>query len=340
MQRPVQLKCLRGSSAQREVLLGFAPASTLHAVSFADILDEAAGRGYQRRFNAQHSLDFRKYIQQATSTTIPLTFNLRPRSDDAWRIRGSKSQPILEIGAGVKVLAQVDCQHRLGFLGDTALELPFMAYIGLTPHEEMEVFNVINTKARGLSSSLLDLHKAQLSVDLASERPELFIALFLKDEAGSPWYQQLDLGGSATSGLARRASLRTIQKAVRRFLNRTHLHQQRGPEYAARVVLDFWVAVATVLNSEWARPRKSLITKGIGVYALMDIAADIYSETPGIYGQERNMFLDALSNFALEFNWTTDGPLKGLGGEGGVREAVKLLRDARRRARLKVVASA
>jgi hypothetical protein len=41
-----------GMSAGREVFLGFAPANILHSLSFADVLDEDTGRGYQRRFNA------------------------------------------------------------------------------------------------------------------------------------------------------------------------------------------------------------------------------------------------------------------------------------------------
>ena len=38
------------------------------------------------RFNSAHSLDFRKYIQQEKSSTIPLTFNARERTDGAWRL--------------------------------------------------------------------------------------------------------------------------------------------------------------------------------------------------------------------------------------------------------------
>jgi hypothetical protein len=34
--------------AGREVFLGFAPANILHSLSFADVLDEDTGRGYQR----------------------------------------------------------------------------------------------------------------------------------------------------------------------------------------------------------------------------------------------------------------------------------------------------
>src|SRR5207302_7329301 len=139
------------------------------------------------------------------------TFNLRPRDDGAWRVvELDQRRARLEITDGAKILAQVDCQHRLGHLGALPVELPFMCFIGLTEREEMEVFNVINSKARGLSTSLLDFHDAQLSTDLAHERPELFISLFLKNEPSSPWHRQLDLGGDSTSGLTRRASLRTM----------------------------------------------------------------------------------------------------------------------------------
>src|SRR5689334_4432881 len=126
------ISCIRGTSAHRPVLVGFAPAQILHAVSFADVLDEDAGRGYQRRFNSAHSLDFRKYIQSPGSTTIPLTFNLRPHEDGAWRLCDRKGGVSLEIREGVRVLAQVDCQHRLGHLSNMDIELPFMCFIGLS----------------------------------------------------------------------------------------------------------------------------------------------------------------------------------------------------------------
>jgi hypothetical protein len=118
--KKIRLAGLLGASAQRKVFTGFAPAALLYSLSFADVLDEDNGRGYQRRFNPQHSLDFRKYIQQGKSSTIPLTFNLRPRSDNAWHLReGEEGHALLEIreDAG-KVLTQVDCQHRLGYLNE------------------------------------------------------------------------------------------------------------------------------------------------------------------------------------------------------------------------------
>jgi DNA sulfur modification protein DndB len=329
-----------GASAGRKVFLGFASASLLYSLSFADVLDEDTGRGYQRRFNPKHSLDFRKYIQQENSSTIPLTFNLRPRPDDVWKIHESTgSIATLEIiqGSG-KVLTQVDCQHRLGYLNDVNIDLPFMCFLGLTEREEMEVFNVINSKAKGLSTSLLDFHDATLATDLASERPELFIALQLNNNTESPWYRQLDLGGASTSGLMRRASLRTMQKAVKKFLNQARVLRAHTPAAAAQIVLDFWSAVAVVLQEAWDSPRHHLINKGVGVYALMVLAGDLYAENAG-RGCDKRYFVTKLAEFITDLDWSSQGPLKGFGGEGGVNSVVALIREKRKKPQLKVVSN-
>lgn len=320
--------------------MGFAPASLLYSLSFADVLDEDTGRGYQRRFSSKHSLDFRMYIQQDGSSTIPLTFNLRPRSDGAWKLHTSSSGiATLEINEGAgKVLTQVDCQHRLGYLNDVHLDLPFMCFIGLTEREEMEVFNVINSKAKGLSTSLLDFHDATLATDLASERPELFIALHLNNDGESPWYRQLDLGGKRTSGLMRRASLRTMQKAIKRFLGQTKILRAHAPEAAAQIVLSFWSAVAFVLREAWDSPKHHLINKGVGVYALMTIAGDLCAEAGG-QACDKRYFVTKLAEFLTDVDWSSQGPLKGFGGEGGVGSVVALIREKRKRPQLKVVSN-
>ena len=327
-----------GISVSRRVFLGFAPARVLASLSFADVLDEDTGIGYQRRFNSGHSQDFRRYVQDEGSATIPLTFNLRPSPDKGWTLtEGEGAQSILEVqpSAG-KVMARVDCQHRLGYLGDLDVSLPFMCFIGLSVREEMEIFSVINSKAKGLSTSLLDFHDASLSTDLWRDRPELYISLQLNSAAESPWCKQLDLGGRATSGLQRRASLRTMQKAVKRFLNQTKLHKMESGVMPAEVVIAFWAALALVLPTEWNSPRAYLVNKGIGVYALMTIAADVYAEANG-QNCDKKYFVGRLSEFLPLVDWSQNGPFKGLGGEGGVSAAVTLIRRARPTRGLKVV---
>src|ERR1700682_3317113 len=216
----IELNGVIGMCGGRQVFLGFASASLLSQLSFADVLDEATQQGYQRRFSREHSLQFRKYIRTAGATTIPLTFNLRPASAAHWALIAKRppSAKIIISSPSEKIFAQVDCQHRLGFLADVNIPLAFMTYLGLSVEDEMAVFNIINGKAKGLSSSLLDFHESRLSKDLGRTRPELFLALKLAEEPRSPWFQRLDLGGERTVGMHRYASLRTMQKGVKRFL--------------------------------------------------------------------------------------------------------------------------
>ena len=340
MSGPIIIECLKGQSAHRPVLMGFASAELLCQLSFADILDEDSGQGYQRPFNERHSQDFRRYIKSPESSTIPLTLNLRPSSEDQWNVVETRAGVArLEISAGAsKVMAQVDCQHRLGNLSDLPIELPFMCFIGLSKREEMEVFNVINSKARGLSTSLLDYHEAQLAESLAEERPELFIALQLNSKETSPWHRRLNLGGKTTAGLKRIASLRMMQQAVHEFLKATRILSSHTPDEAAGVILDFWAAVAVVLPTQWADTRHHMLTKGIGVYALMRIAADIFNETRSASRRcDRRAFTMALADFAGNLDWSTTGPLKGFGGQGGVKAALEHIRDVRKRSRYKVI---
>jgi DNA sulfur modification protein DndB len=328
----IHIPGILGISGRRKVFLGFATGKLLSSISFADILNEETGEGYQRRFSTQHSIDFRKYIQSKDSSTIPLTFNLRCSKTNDWDlIEGNNSNAILGIkNADCKVLARVDCQHRLGFLNDIEISLPFMAFLELSLVDEMKVFSVINSKAKGLSSSLLDYHDAQLATNLAIERPELYIALFLNDYKKSPWFKQLDLGGKKTIGMMRRASLRTLQKSIKRFLINTNLIDSHSVSDIGEIIMDFWMAIVELLNKYWENPRKSIITKGIGVYALMAIAGILVHEL-----QNENMpltkevFICKLSDFVHEINWSNDGTFRGLGGESGVQEAVTIIKNIR-----------
>lgn len=333
----IELTCLGGMSGQRAILTGSAPARTLASISFADVLDENTGRGYQRRLNVQHSLDFRRYIQRSGSTTIPLTFNLRSTPSPSVKLEEIGSGVVrLRIDAGARALAQVDCQHRLGHLADLDIALPFMIFLHLSEREEMEVFGVINGKAKGLSTSLLDYHQAVLCDDLARDRPEIYIALLLRNEPSSPWHQQLDLGGNSYSGMTRRASLRTMQKALKRFVPIALARTGGEIDAAAGLALDFWKAVAFVLQAEWTDPRRHMLTKGIGVYAATQIAADLVAEMPPSIDGARRYFESRLSDFAVSFDWSSAGPLRGLGGEAGVNAAVSMLRTARQRANLRL----
>ena len=337
----IELKGILGANGDVNCFIGFAPANLLYQHSFADVLDEKSGKGYQRRFNDKHSFDFRNYIQEKGSSTVPLTFNLKQECAKYWRIKTIDGADVLRITEDEKVFSQVDCQHRLGYLADLEVSLPFMTYIGLTQKEEMAVFNVINAKAKGLSGSLIDFHETKLVADIEKLKPELVLAVRLNDDAASPWYKMLDLGGKRTSGLQRRASLRTMQKAIRHFLRNLGPGNSFSQEELYEIILSFWLSVSTVLEEEWQNPRTHMICKGVGVYSLMNIASDICKEKSELPHLGWDEFIRLkFGSFANDIDWSNKGPLRGLGGEGGVSKATEILRNSREKSKLKVIINA
>ena len=327
----IQIRGIVGLCGGREVFLGFEFAAKLSQISFPEILDEVTGQGYQRRFHRDHSLEFKRYIQQPGATTIPLTFNLRP-DKEGWQLkREAEGATLVVDDTANPVMAQVDCQHRLGYLQDSQIPFAFMAYIGLGLEEEMEIFRVINGKAKGLSGSLLDFTEARLvEMDLKTAKPELFLALVLHEDQRSPWYQRLDLGGSRTTGPHRVASLRTMQKAARRFLREAGLSNKDVDDSTATIVIDFWRAITVVLSKQWNQPRQHMLVKGIGVYCLMSLAGELYRESISKRAAcDIDYFIPALSAFLHGIDWSSKGPLKGYGGASGADTALALLRQIR-----------
>jgi hypothetical protein len=128
-----------------------------------------------------------------------------------------------------------------------------------------------------------------------------------------------------------------MQKATKRFLRQSGLLERGSPERAAETVLAFWAAVAQVLADAWAAPRRHLLNKGVGVYALMAIAGDLVREASHPADCHRSYFTAKLADFLPQVDWSTDGPFKGLGGEAGVKAAVDILRSARSAHRFKVI---
>ncbi|MBK8401298.1 MAG: DGQHR domain-containing protein [Propionivibrio sp.] len=327
----IEFKGQIGRCGDREVFIGFGQAADLSRISSPDILDEVTGKGYQRRFHREHSLEFKRYIQQPGATTIPLTFNLRP-DRKGWKLQhGANGATLVVDTAAEPVMAQVDCQHRLGYLRESQIPFAFMAYIGLSIEEEMEIFRVINGKAKGLSGSLLDFTEARLvENDLKAAKPELFLALMLHEDQRSPWYQRLDLGGNRTTGPLRVASLRTMQKAARRFLREAGLSNKDVGDHTAALLIDFWRAITVVLSKQWNQPRQNMLVKGIGVYCLMSLAGELYREsTHKRIVCDIDYFISALSDYVHRFDWSSKGPLKGFGGASGADAALALLRQIR-----------
>lgn len=315
-----------GKSGGLSVFMGFESAAALIALSFTDILNEDTGEGYQRPYNKAHSIDFKNYITRPSSSTPPLTFNLRNEYAASWTIEhGEGNSATLLIRDRVKCLAQVDCQHRLGELIGVDIQLAFMTYIGLDLRQEMAIFNVINSKAKGLSSSLTDYHESKLLTDLATDAPHLFISRKLNEDQASPWFRLIRYGGETTSGLKRRTSFRMLQKTVQAFLVQTKSVLDASLEEKYQIVLCFWKAVQATFPDEWKDHRNNLITKGVGLYGLMQLLGDIVKSNPRA-DFSMDYFTSRLLPLKPGIDWSSQGRFAYVGGKKGVQDVYQVLK--------------
>lgn len=326
LDRWLSIPVLFGRCGQLPVILGSAPASDLFAVSFADIFDEAAQAGYQRPCDRRHAQEFRTYIEKPGATTIPLTFNLRGLPGPEWQLEptsgseGSLAELRLRLPAprGERVLARVDCQHRLEMMSESLVPLAFQCFLGLTPQDEMRVFSVINSKAKGLNPSLIDYHQSIL-VDVARDAADLYISKRLHYDPASVWHKNLKLGGTATQGATRRLTLRGMRHAVQLFLHHA-LVGDLPVEEQYQVVAGLWSAIVRTWPNAWSDPRKHLLTKGIGVQGLSLLAADVVKLAMSQGDELSQATFERHLSRLRDFDWTNTGPFRGLGGRGGARE--------------------
>lgn len=307
-----------GSCGDHKVLLGIASAKDLFKFSFADVLNDDTGKGYQRPYNKKHSTDFKKYILSPNTSTVPLIFNLRKELGHLWTISKKDGLAQLEITNQEPVLARVDCQHRLGELENVDIPLAFMIYIGLDLRQEMAQFYIINSKAKGLSNSLIDYHQSSLIDDVIKDAPHLFIARKLNESCSSPWFKMIKYGGELTSGLKRRTSLRMMQKCIKEFLYKTQQTEVDNIDYIYFLIENYWLAVKDVFPDEWEDPRHHLLTKGVGLYSLMGVLTDIIIQNPKI--KEIDEFIMILNRLKGKVDWHSKGHFANAGGQKGAKQ--------------------
>ncbi len=317
---------LLGHCGHLPVFLGFAPAGLLRSLSFADTLNEETGEGYQRPYSREHSLDFSKYIATNGTSTVPLVLNLRAELRQNWHLEPTNAGVAsLHVRPNEPCMARVDCQHRLGELGGSEVPLAFMAFVGLDLRTEMALFHTINSKARGLSSSLTDFHQSSLATNLAQDFPHLYIARALNERRDSPWFRMVRYGGEATSGLHRRTSLRMLQKTVQRFL-RAAKGQLGSVENTYRVIANYWWAISTLFPAEWEDPRHNLLTKGVGLYSLMMLLSDLVrGRTTDELTEDH--FRKCLAHLKGKVDWSSRGSFAQAGGHKGAVEVYQRLRE-------------
>ncbi|WP_236249546.1 DGQHR domain-containing protein [Lysinibacillus sphaericus] len=137
---------------------GFVSSHVAVTFSYSKLYNDPSGKGYQRPINKKRCSDFANYLSKGEdSLYTPILLNAAGN----WEFHAyDKHRPNLGRLICKKKATLMDGQHRLGGIKDyisetdSTLNVPFLAFHYLDDDEEIKLFDVINTKAKGIGTSL------------------------------------------------------------------------------------------------------------------------------------------------------------------------------------------
>jgi len=126
--------------------------------SYSKLYNDPSGKGYQRPITKKRCTDFANYLSQGEGALYtPILLNAAGN----WEFHAyDKNRPSFGRLLCKNKAALMDGQHRLGGIKEymeetgSTLNVPFLAFHYLDEDEEILLFDVINTKAKGIGTSL------------------------------------------------------------------------------------------------------------------------------------------------------------------------------------------
>lgn len=217
------------------------------AINFAysKLYNDPSGKGYQRPISSKRCADFANYLSQGEgSLYTPILLN----AGGNWDFHAyDKSRPSFGRLICKNKATLMDGQHRLGgikkYIEETGatLNVPFLAFHYLDEDEEIRLFDVINTKAKGIGTSL--------SRYLNRENDDLsWVAtnLILKPE--SPFFAKGTLIGARSK--ERNITLQNLYNIVHLLTKKSDL-AQLSKEKKLNLTLFYFNLIKELFPDEW-----------------------------------------------------------------------------------------
>lgn len=218
----------------------------------------------------------------------------------------------------------MDGQHRLGgitkYIKETNSELnvPFLAFHCLDEDEEIRLFDVINTKAKGIGSSL--------SRFLRRDSDELsWVATELMVQNSSPFFSIGSIIGKRNKD--RHITLQNLYKTLH-YLTKEPRIASLSKEEKLSLSLSYFDSIRQTFENEWSNYKDYRLTHIVCLDALSIAGSGILDRA--VHNQNKR-FDYALIEKAVRklkrVDWSMNGPLKYLKGLPGSRSLAEELKE-------------
>jgi DGQHR domain-containing protein len=274
--RTIKVTAIPVTQAKQTLYLFKAPASVLFDALSINRRIQDKDEGYQRVLSQSRVMAITRYVRQNRPLPGAIIISL----DSATFSKGE-----LTIPTGKDVGWVIDGQHRLAGAAMAAregsdIDLPVVAFVGLTPLNQIEQFVTINREGKNVPTSLyLDLlHYLpnKRAGDVAKERAADLAAQLRKDEE-SPFFERIVVTTAPKSGqtisltnFVRKISIHvTPDKGI---LNAYTEREQYG------VIANYYHGLRQVFPKEF-ESRDSIFFKTIGFGAVWNVFPTFFSLT-------------------------------------------------------------
>lgn len=291
---------------------GFVSSQIAVTFSYSKLFNDPSGKGYQRPINKKRCSDFANYLSKGEdSLYTPILLNAAGN----WEFHPyDKHRPNLGRLICKKKATLMDGQHRLGGIKeyidetDSTLNVPFLAFHYLDEDEEIKLFDVINTKAKGIGTSLsryLNRNNDDLS----------WVATNLILMPESPFFNKGTLTGQRSK--EKNITLQNLYN-IAVLLTKSPLLTKLPKEKKLNLCLFYFNTIKELFSEEWADNKQYRMTHITCLNALAIAGNTIISEN---YLEKSNQpdstrILKKLVNLK-EIDWSSNGDLKYLKGIPG-----------------------
>ncbi|MEK3721969.1 DGQHR domain-containing protein [Paenibacillus sp. FSL H8-0034] len=283
--------------------------------------DHPSGKGYQRPVDAKRCADFAHYLskgEEALFTPILLNAGANWEFSSYDRQRPSYGRLLCKGRASL-----MDGQHRVGGIEkyvretNSDINIPFLAFHSLDEDEEIKLFDTINTKAKGIGTSLSKFLRRD-SDDIS------WMATEMMTRRDSPFNLIGSIIGKRSKG--RHVTLQNLYRTLNYLLKNESINSLPKEEQLT-LALTYYNALRDKFLFEWKDYKSYRVTHIVSIDALS--IAGSYVLAAALRDNKKQADISAIIKYVnkLSVEWSTDGPLKYVKGLSGSKKLAEELKD-------------
>lgn len=272
--------------------------------------------GYQRNLSEKRAEEIQDYIfklKGVIPNNIILNFNIE--------LNYNEKNHTISFDINDNIAWVIDGQHRLyGLaLSKKPIDVVVVAFEKLDISDQAKIFKIINSTQKGVNASLIyDLIDLVKDANYIEARAHELVKK-LNEDIESPWYTQIKMLGTGPGLISQSAFIGNLKPLLDE--NRGTTLTIYSEEQQFKILKNYFNAIKATFPDNWGNP-KSLLTKTVGFYALMELLPTIlHLCLTNNSDFTTNAIIKTLQPIK-NYDFSSGGVLKGVSGKHGVQRIV------------------